>query len=35
MAVINVDAYPFMAVLDLTCHLENIGIDVFSFHCAV
>ena len=29
VAVINVDAYPFFAISDLTFHLENTGIGVF------
>ena len=29
VAVNNVDAYPFLAFSDLTCHLEDVGI-VFS-----
>ena len=29
VAVISVDAYPFLAFSDLTCHLEDIGIGVF------
>ena len=34
VAVISVDAYPFLAFLDLTCHLEDMGIGVFWLHCA-
>ena len=34
VAVISVDAYPFEAFSDLTCHLENTGISVFWFHYA-
>ena len=34
VAVISVDAYPFLAFSDLTCHLENTGIGVFLLHCA-
>ena len=34
VAVINVDAYPFLAFSDLTCHLEDTGIGVFWLHCA-
>ena len=34
VAVISVDAYPFLAFPDLTCHLEDIGISVFWFHAA-
>ena len=34
VAVISVDAYPFSAFLDLTCHLEDTGIGVFWLHCA-
>ena len=29
VAVISVDAYPFLAFPDLTCHLEDTGIGVF------
>ena len=29
VAVINVDAYLFLAFSDLTCHLEDTGIGVF------
>ena len=29
VAVINVDAYPFLNLSDLTCHLEDTGIGVF------
>ena len=32
--VISVDAYPFLAFLDLACHLEDMGIGVFWLHCA-
>ena len=34
VALISVDAYPFMAFLDLTCHLQDKGIGAFWFHCA-
>ena len=34
VAVITVDAYPFLAFSDLTCHLEDTGIGVFWLHCA-
>ena len=34
VAVISVNAYPFMAFSDLTCHLEDIGIGVFWLDCA-
>ena len=34
VAVISVDAYPFLAFSDLTCHLEDAGIGVFWLHCA-
>ena len=34
VAVISVDAYPFSAFSDLTCHLEDMGIGVFWFLCA-
>ena len=30
----NVDAYPFLAFSDLTCHLEDVGIGVFWLRCA-
>ena len=29
IVVISVDAYPFLAFSDLTCHLEDTGIGVF------
>ena len=35
VALISVDAYLFLAFPDLSCHLEDIGIDVFWFYCAV
>ena len=35
VAVISVDAYPFLAFSDLTCHLEDTGIGAFWLHCAV
>ena len=31
---ISVDAYPFLAFSNLTCHLEDTGIGVFWLHCA-
>ena len=35
VAVISsVDAYPFLAFSNLTCHLEDTGIGVFWLHCA-
>ena len=34
VAVISVNAYPFLAFSDLTCHLEVTGIGVFWLHCA-
>ena len=34
VAVINVDAYSFLAFSDLTCHLEDTGIDVLWLHSA-
>ena len=34
VAVISVDAYAFLAFLDLTCRLEDTGIGVFWLHCA-
>ena len=35
VAVISVDAYPFLAFSGLTCHLEDtgIGVCVFWLHC--
>ena len=35
VAVISVDAYPFLAFSDLICHLEDTGIGVFWLHCDV
>ena len=34
VAVISVDAYPFLAFSDLTCHLQDTGIGVIWLHCA-
>ena len=34
VAVIDVDAYPFLAFSDLTYHLEDTGIGVLWLHCA-
>ena len=34
VADISVDAYPFLAFSDLTCHLEDTGIGVFWLHRA-
>ena len=34
-AVLSVDAYPFLPVSDLTCHLEDTETDVFRLHCVV
>ena len=34
MAVINVDASPFLAFSDITCHIEDTGISVFWLHYA-
>ena len=34
VAAISVDAYPFLAFLDLACHLEDTGIGVFWLHYA-
>ena len=34
VAVDSVDAYPFLAFSDLTCHLADMGIGVFWLHCA-
>ena len=33
VAVISVDAYPFLAFSDLTCYLQDTGIAVFWLHC--
>ena len=33
VAVISVDAYPFLAFPDLTCHLEDTEIGIFWLHC--
>ena len=30
VAVISVDAYPFMPFSDLTCHLEDTGIEILE-----
>ena len=35
VAVISADAYPFLAFSDLTCLLEDTGIDVFWLHWAM
>ena len=34
VAVITVDAYPFLAFSNLTCHPEDTGIDIFWLHCS-
>ena len=34
VAVISVNAYPFLPFSDLTCHLEDMRIGVFWLHCA-
>ena len=34
VAVISVDAYPFLAFSDLNCRLEDTRIGVFWLHCA-
>ena len=34
VAVISVDAYPFLAFRDLTCHLKDMGVGVLWSHCA-
>ena len=34
VAVISVDAYPFLAFSDLTYHLEDTGIGAFWLDCA-
>ena len=33
VAVTSVYAYPFLAFLDLTCHVEDTGVGVFWLHC--
>ena len=35
VAVIGVDAYPFLAFSDLICHLEDTGMDVLFSGCNV
>ena len=35
VAVISVDAYPFLAFSDLTCHFEDMGIGIFWLYCAI
>ena len=34
VAVISVDAYNFLVISGLTCHLEDTGIGVFWLQCA-
>ena len=34
VAVISVDAYPFLAFSDQPCHIEDTGIGGFWLHCA-
>ena len=34
VAVISVDAYPFLVFSDLTCYLKDTGIGVLWLHCA-
>ena len=34
VAVVSVDANPFLVSSDLTCHLEDTSIGVFWLHCA-
>ena len=34
VAMISVDAYPFLVFSDFTSHLEDTGIGVFWFHGA-
>ena len=34
VAVISVDAYPFLAFSDMTCRPEDMGVGVFWLHCA-
>ena len=33
VVVISIDAYPFLAFSDLTCHTEDTGMGIFSLHC--
>ena len=33
VAVINIDAYPFLAFSDMTYYLEDMGIGVFGLLC--
>ena len=35
VVLISVGAYPFLALSDLTCHLEDIEIGVFWLHSDV
>ena len=35
LVVISIDAYPFLAFSDLTCHLKDTGIGVFLLECAI
>ena len=35
VAVISVDVYLFLAFLYLTCYLEDTGVGVFWFPCAI
>ena len=34
VAVVSVDAFPFLVFSDLTCHLKDRGIGVFWLHFA-
>ena len=34
VAVFSVDAYPFLAFSNVTCHLKDTGIGVFWLHYA-
>ena len=34
VAVISINAYPFLAFSYMTCHLENTGIGLFLLHYA-
>ena len=34
VAVISVDAYPFLTFSDLTCHLQYMEIGFLCLHCA-
>ena len=34
VAVISLDAYPFLTLSDLVCHYKDTGIGVFWLYCA-